>query len=115
MIIGINFDGSIAFQRTSKTGKTIEIVVQLFKNEDRQKDIRNQIQRSLGSIFHELVLVFGDLAVILEVFGSPKLKTWIFLWFSYDRDCPRSKSRAKVGGDYVVSGALYNQFQIEKQ
>ena len=48
----------------------------------------------------------GALAVILDVFGSPKLKPLILLGFSYDWECPRSKSRAKVGGNYVVSGAL---------
>ena len=69
----------------------------------------------LGSIFHEFVIVFGALevildvfgsllgalAVILEVFGSPKLKTSIFLWFSYGWECPRSLSRAKVEANYV--------------
>ena len=61
----------------------MKIVVLSFKNEDRQKDIRNQNQRSPGSIFHEFVIVLGALAVILDVFGSPKLKTSIFVWFPY--------------------------------
>ena len=77
----------------------------------------------LDSIFHEFAIVLGGLAVILEVFGSllgalavildvfgsPKLKPLIFLRFSYDWECPRSKSRAKVGGRMMVSGALSNQ------
>ena len=50
--------------------------------------------------------LLGALAVILDVFGSPKLKPLIFLRFVYDWECPRSKSRAKVDANYVVSGAL---------
>ena len=45
-----------------------------FKNEDGQKDIRDQIQRSPGSIFYEFVIVLGALAVILDVFGSSVLE-----------------------------------------
>mgnify|MGYP004199590315 FL=1 len=47
----------------------MKIVVLSFKNEDRQNDIRNQIQRSPGSIFHEFVVVLGALAVILDLLG----------------------------------------------
>ena len=60
----------------------------------------------LGSIFHEFAIVLGALAVILDVFGSPKLKPLIFLGFSYDWECPRSKSRAKVEANYRKSGAI---------
>ena len=47
----------------------MKIVVLSFKNEDRQNDIRNQIQRSPVSIFHEFVVVLGALAVILDLLG----------------------------------------------
>ena len=47
----------------------MKIVVLLFKNEDRQNDIRNQIQRYPGSIFHESVFVLGAPAVILVLLG----------------------------------------------
>ena len=47
----------------------MKIVVLSFKIEDRQKDIRNQIQRSPGSIFHEFEIVWEALAVILDVLG----------------------------------------------
>ena len=47
----------------------MKIVVLSCKNEDRQNDIRNQIQRSPGSIFHEFVVVLGALAVILDLLG----------------------------------------------
>ena len=69
VIIGINFSGFIVFQGTPRTWKTMKIVVLSFKNEDRQNDIRNQIQRSPGSIFHEFVVVLGALAVILDLLG----------------------------------------------
>ena len=49
--------------------------------------------------------LLGALAVILDAFGSPKLKPLIFLWFFYDWECPRSLSRAKVEGKMLVSGA----------
>ena len=87
----------------------MKIVVLSFKNEDRQKDIRDQIQRSPGSIFHEFVIVLEALGVILDVLGSPKLKPSIFLLFSYDWECPKSKSRAKVEAKWWGSGALSNQ------
>ena len=48
----------------------MKIVVLSFENEDRQIDIRNQIQRSPDVIFHGFVVVLGALAVILDVFGS---------------------------------------------
>ena len=47
----------------------MKIVVLSFKNEDRQNDIRNQIQRSPGSIFREFVVVLGALTVILDLLG----------------------------------------------
>ena len=52
----------------------MKIVVLSFKNEDRQIDIRNRIQRSPDSIFHEFVVVLGALAVIMDVFGSSVLE-----------------------------------------
>ena len=52
----------------------MKIVVPSFKNEDRQNDIRNEIQRSPGSIFHESVIVLEALAVILDVLGSSVLE-----------------------------------------
>ena len=77
----------------------------------------------LGSIFDDFVIVFGALevildvfgsllgalAVILVVFGSPKLIPLIFLGFSEDGECPRSKSSAKVDANYVVSRAVSDQ------
>ena len=74
VITGIKFGGFIVFQGTSRTRKTMKIVVLSFKIEDRQKDIRNEIQRSPGSIFHEFVVVLGAMAVILDVFGSSVLE-----------------------------------------
>ena len=47
----------------------MKIVVLSFQNEDRQNDIRNQIQRSLGLIFHAFVVVLGALAVIWDLIG----------------------------------------------
>ena len=52
----------------------MKIVVLSFKNEDRQNDIRNQIQRSPGSIFHEFVVVLGALTVILDLLGYSVLE-----------------------------------------
>ena len=73
VIIGINFRKFIVFQGTSRTWKTMKIVIQSFKIEDRQNDIRNQIQRSPGSIFHEFEIVWGALAAIWDVLGSSVL------------------------------------------
>ena len=47
----------------------MKILVLSFKIEDRQNDIRNQIQRSPGSIFHEIEIVWEALAAILDVLG----------------------------------------------
>ena len=52
----------------------MKIVELSFKNENRQNDIRDQIQRSPGLIFHEFVVVLGALAVILDVLGSSDLE-----------------------------------------
>ena len=59
----------------------MKIVVPSFKIEDPQKDIRNYIQRSPGSIFHKFVVVLGALAVILDLLGYSVLDVdfeWIF-------------------------------------
>ena len=47
----------------------MKIVVLSLKNEHRQNDIRNESQRSPGSIFHKFVIVFGALALILDLLG----------------------------------------------
>ena len=60
---------------------------------------------ALAVILEVFRSLLGALEVILDVFGSPKLKPLIFLGFSYDWECPRSKSRAKVGGEYLVFGS----------
>ena len=52
----------------------MKIVVLSFKIADRQNDIRNQMQRSPGSIFHEFEIVWGALAAILDVLGSSVLE-----------------------------------------
>ena len=52
----------------------MKIVVLSIKNEDSQSDVRNQIQRFPGSIFHEFVVVSGALAVISDVLGSSVLE-----------------------------------------
>ena len=41
VIIEIKFSGFVVFQGTSRTRKTIKIVVLSLKNEDRQETIRN--------------------------------------------------------------------------
>ena len=52
----------------------MKFVVLSFKHEDRQNNIKNRIRRSLGSIFHEFVMVLGALAVILDALGSSVLE-----------------------------------------
>ena len=52
----------------------MKIVVLSFKIADRQNDIRNQIQRSPGSIFHEFEIVWGAQAAILDVLESSVLE-----------------------------------------
>ena len=52
----------------------MKVIVLSFKNEDRQNDIRNQIQRSPGSIFLEFVVVLEALAVTLDVLGPSVLE-----------------------------------------
>ena len=52
----------------------MKIVVLSFKTKDRQNDIRNQIQRSPGSIFYEFEIVWGALAAILDVLGPSVLE-----------------------------------------
>ena len=47
----------------------MKIVVLSFKNEARQNYIRNEIQRSPGSMFNEFVVVLGALAIILDLLG----------------------------------------------
>ncbi len=41
VIIEVNFSGFIVFQGASRVRKSMKIVVVSFRNEDRQKDIRN--------------------------------------------------------------------------
>jgi len=57
----------------------MKIVVLSFKNEDRQKSIRNQIQRS-PFFFHDFAVALGALADILDVLGPLVLEVdlpWI--------------------------------------